>query len=550
MPSCYRSPREEQIGIFTPYRSPRQEMVPLDVYYSPRQELINLTTSAFNSPRQEMVRIWEPASRYYQNYILQQEYEGQIVDWFEFKLYGPGGVKDLSDFIVGNMTYEDPRGGKKSLTLNLAAYDDNDEVIDPSPFGPNLESGDEYYNWIKAHNIEDQGSSYAVFRCSVDGEIFETPRMLLSDPQFLDGICTLTLTDFTELLEIENQSLGDILGDEGDRVTAHANVHECCSEYGIRDVDLEFTNYLIRELRRTEGSPLQWIDASVRPYGGRRSFIPPNRFLIKPLKYPDTTVFEFVDEINIKKFTFRENSQDLRNKFDSTRLAPENSTVGEYPWKYGGDLLGRNGQTEYSFERPVAVAFSQYEVTPGGGDLIHWAWFNGEEILPQNSHVFVMTNKPATKVVWTYIPSLPWRAATPPGFHITWLGAFFSNKKAFPYDEDFTATYGGHLGDPTRQKWGLRPEYSNIEDPIIPNRAVAQAYCESMWWENIINTNMGQLEAEFIPGIKSGDCVRVTYRSYRLDRARFIVDKFTLAIDFVAASATMSLGLIKPEGMQ
>jgi hypothetical protein len=80
--------------------------------------------------------------------------------------------------------------------------------------------------------------------------------------------------------------------------------------------------------------------------------------------------------------------------------------------------------------------------------------------------------------------------------------------------------------------WGLHEEYGDIEDPIIPNSAVAQAYVAALLKESTRKVFSLSFDSPFVnPFIEPGDCIGVTDFETHQENMKWLCEEVSISIE-------------------
>ncbi len=435
-----------------------------------------------------------------------------------------------------------------------------------SPFQstlPDPETNPNYYvNGIKNYFVVKLAIGYGTY------QEYTYAYMVPSDWSFDGTELTLRCEDFTVLLEQEGQSMKpDINADAGVIYSAHSAIREILSRYGVGNVVIKFPDFTVRLLRRTEDKPLNWIDMICKIYQAKRRWVGSTLYL-----EPTLTVNELAPKWNLIEgqhiiegsFKVNIDLSQYKNKFTISRTSPNGGVIGEQEC-IGFDCPGRTGNI--TFDTPVNYASAVEEVTNGA--IENYVYFT-EKGTPVNDSIdagpngkFILTTTPVKSVRFTYRANIGTTSFGDGGSSsqggLGGVGGFNYGQQfsTFSYTPRYKVTFygkkNGSTGIDTEYKFsavdsagvaclGLHQEYSNIEDPIIPNTGVAQAYASALLKESTRKVLMATLETPFInPFIEPGDCVSISDYELNFTNVKWLVEETEITIDGDDAVQTLRL---------
>lgn len=424
----------------------------------------------------------------------------------------------------------------------------------PNPFtNPNY-----YVNGIKNYFIVKVSVGYATF------QEYTYAYMVPSDWTFDGTELSLRCQDFTVLLEQEGQSMTpDINADAGVIRSAHGTIKEILTRYGVGNVVLTFPDFTIRLLRRTEDKPLNWLDMIAKIYQAKRRWVGSTLYIEQtPTTNQLAPKWTLIEGQHIIEGSFKVNIDlsQYKNKFTISRTSPNGGVIGEQEC-IGFDCPGRTGNI--TFDTPVNYAAAVEEVTNGA--IENYVYFT-EKGTPLNDSIdagpngkFILTTTPVKSVKFTYRANIGSTSQGDGGLTPNGIGGFNYGQQftTFQYTPRYKVTFygkkNGSTGIDTEYKFsavdnagvtclGLHQEYSNIEDPIIPNTGVAQAYANALLKESTRKVLFATLETPFInPFIEPGDCISITDYELNFTNVKWLVEESEINIDGDDAIQTLRL---------
>ena len=414
---------------------------------------------------------------------------------------------------------------------------------------------------------ENSIATYFILKVAVGYSSFQeyTYAYMVPTEWNFDGTeLTVRCQDFTVLLEQEGQSMTpDINADAGVIRSAHATIREICSRYGVPNVQINFPDFVIRLLRRTEDKPLNWIDMICKVYQAKRRWDKNTLILEKTLTTEEQPVkWALTEGKHIIDGSFRVNMDlsQYKNKFHISRTSPNGGIIGEQEC-IGFDCPGRTGNI--TFDIAVNYAASIVEVTNGAiEDFVYFT----EKNTPVNDFIdagpngsFILATTPVKSVKFTYRANIGSTRQNDQGLNNTQIGGMGYGQQytAIPYTPRYKVTFYGKKSNVTgidsEYKFsavdsvgiaclGLHQEYANIEDAIIPNASIAAQYASAMLKEATRKVLFATLETPFInPFIEPGDCISITDYELNFTNVKWIVEETEINFNGNEAMQTLRL---------
>lgn len=430
------------------------------------------------------------------------------------------------------------------------------------PFGstqPNPETNPNYY----VNSV----TTYFILKVAVGYETFSeyTYAYMVPTEWNFDGTeLTVRCQDFTVLLEQEGQSMSpDINADAGVIRSAHAALKEMASRYGVPNLVINFPDFMLRLLRRTEDTPLSWFEAIQKVYQVKRRWDKNTLILERTLTAEEQSPkWTLIEGRHILDGSFKVNMDlsQYKNKFTISRTSPNGGVIGEQEC-IGFDCPGRTGNI--TFDTAVNYAASIIEVTNGAiEDFVYFTELNS----PVNDSIdagpngsFILTETPVKSVKFTYRANTGTTRQNDQGLNNTQIGGMNYGQQftAFAYTPRYKVTFYGKRSNVTgidsEYKFsavdsagiaclGLHQEYANIEDSIIPNTSTAQAFASALLKESTRKVLYANLETPFInPYIEPGDCIAITDYECSFSNLKWIVEETQISFSGDEATQTLKL---------
>jgi hypothetical protein len=388
-------------------------------------------------------------------------------------------------------------------------------------------------------------------------QAFRAPLMSPSSMSFDGTTLKMRLEDFTFLLEKENQNMSpDIDADNDVKRSAHTVTKEICSQYGLPNVVLTYPDYLIRLLRRTQGRPIDWLDKISNIYRAKRSFVG-NTLKISPILTADEQAIKWNlighKHIIDDSFQFSFDIGSYKNKFTIIRTSSNGGIVGSQKC-VGYDCVGRTGNI--NFDIPVNYASATYTVESGTLENFVYRTSTGAIVgagtpgVNSPSGTAIQSAEPVANVQFTYrarIGATPLQQDGATNSAQNFQGVI-NNLGMYEYLPEYEVIYrggknGASSGIDLDYKFsaedtagiaclGLHEEYGDIEDPIIPNSAVAQAYVAALLKESTRKVFSLSFDSPFVnPFIEPGDCIGVTDFETHQENMKWLCEEVSISIE-------------------
>lgn len=382
-----------------------------------------------------------------------------------------------------------------------------------------------------------------------------TVALDIEQPNAIPGIVILTAPLFPDIIPT------------GAPAFAHETIKTVCGHYGINNVRLDFPDYRIRQLRRMGSTPRSWVEAICKPYQALMRW-EGTTLVFAPVKETIKEKFLLVEELTIEQLTITQ-KDDWHNKFTISRLEDGGGVYGSAFCAPGPACPGRT--VHISLSEPINavdlvvkvygdcsitdyVYFNEADqpmgVIPGGGFEPGTQYYRGGQKVKRIEASCVPTYANAGNQISTLprtvggtmvIVSSGGNLGNIVGYDITAHGG--NTTGVFDTHYAFTASDAD-----TVALYGLRADFENIEDPIIPTSAVAQDYLKAVlatnmrkiWDANILTENV-------IPILTPGDTIATTDYLTRQDKVKWIAERIRIAYDegnLWQMSIDMTRGLI------
>ena len=309
--------------------------------------------------------------------------------------------------------------------------------------------------------------------------------------------------DFTYFLDIDGQHMTDVLVSEnktmGSRM-AHAVSAEIFQKYGIASFDLRFADHQVKQLRRSNGKPGDWL-AKIRRKTQSGLRFRGTTAVVQPFRYRRAGDFAwpFKAGLNCSEFTWQEADQPPNNQFILTRVDPVKGRVGGQRCS-GGPCPGRT--VDFAISPPSNYVRTTIKVDPGG--IKDWVFVDDQGVYHTGGVNGSYHGPPAVRALATYEPTFNETAGGgtvagyTPFYEINAYGADSDDAVAAPYRNVFDDS-SNHFGWPdTQDRYGIWEDYANLEDPLIASGKDLNDYGEAVLLESIRHVFAGVLKTPFI----------------------------------------------------
>jgi hypothetical protein len=513
---------------------------------------------------------------------------------------GPSSSSDVSSFIK-SMTIDRPWDGQAHFTAEFQNYNNpitNYLVSSPPISAGSLPFATKPTNLFRAAGAANHKVMTGALRHhnqtafnSVNIGISVLGQQAANMPTFLGGGYqdnqpggSWTGYDYSYFLDIENQHRPDIVSSSPVQ-KAHATFSSIATAFGIPRVDLRFPDFRIRQLRMDRGTPRSWLGEIAKVYqccmrfeGDTLIVEPASKVIPRPpaAYMPPRPQWGFKAGLNFKSFRWREVEPPPKNRFTLNRLDPQNGAIGKQRC-IGKACPGRT--VNMALNPPsttVRIASTVYT-----GQIIDWVFvtadgkYIGSGGLTPGSYI---GSSPAVQAIATYKPNvtfiigqpgqqIPTPAESSYGYDLVAYGSAQTNSggllnqykgiyptpltptlindiQHFPFSPPVTRKIINPAPVGVDQlRYGILEDFTNIEDPIIPDKMTMDDYGFSVLFAHTRKTFTGELETPFInPKIEPGHWVEIVAPMEGWpDRSIWHVDHVKLAMQNGSWNMILSL---------
>lgn len=373
---------------------------------------------------------------------------------------------------------------------------------------------------IRAHNMTDvrtvsvtlvQGSNSITY-----------PNLIPGDPSWdNEGTLTWEFSDYTPIINLDNQNVGDYLFSEGDDVTSHNvidDVETACGEV----ITPDFTAYEIGTFRANEANILGVIDEIASPVQGYRKWI--GSTLHIEVLDSLTPVMQIIDRYHIPEggLTYGYDTSNVKTYFKFFRDKPLASYLGEAQCT---GLLGTESPcvgrvVEITFNRPTLHAIITHTETNGSiEDGVFYDAANAPITQPGGWFNFYGTiGNEAVKWIGTYVPNFVLGTDM---YIPSWKVRATGGSLVAEETGDFDAT---KVVSVVEAIYGRRPEYKNLETELLRNPADATTMLNAIETEVLWSIRRLSLNTPFlIPG-REGQFVGITHLKHGLEEEPCLIN--------------------------
>lgn len=365
------------------------------------------------------------------------------------------------------------------------------------------------------------------------------PPMCPDTPKFDGYLLHWSGGDFTTVFEQEYQTMPDITPKSTTVYKAWDTIKAIGTQYNFINFTFKFPDFQIRQLTRQLGRPLDWIDKICKPYQAHRRWNGQQLEFITAPDPKDVYPLFFIKDFMITEGSYNmEMNTNWKNKFTISRLEDQGGVYGSQQCT-GGHCIGRT--LDITFDEPLDIAELMIKIT-GPAVMQDFVFFDtaGQPMVPYGFPVHRGGGK-AKSVKGTFMPT--YNQVTT-GFTGPLLGGTVPYSADYGYSvfvkggttstQAYSSSYTFKMTDTTGtvEKFGIRPEYENIEDEIIPTAAIAENYLKLVMAENLRKIWKLDLSTEYVnPFIKPGDCLAVTDYLTGMSNHKWLVEKIHIGMD-------------------
>lgn len=324
------------------------------------------------------------------------------------------------------------------------------------------------------------------------------PALIPSDPSWdEDGTVTINFTDGGEILDLDNQTLPNIVHEEGAKGRSNETLRALGILAGVT-VQSKLPDYEIRSFRFNNQNVNYGMNQIMQIMQGYRVFHGEicNLEKLNPAKPQSWT---FTDRLHIESLTYRLDTSGLRTFFRAFRNETQSSVIAAPLSCVGGECVGR--VVNLYFDQPVNYAVVLHR-SPNG-KIIDGVFFGeNDKVLNQEpSNVYSNILEKAYRWEATFKPSRYDNKPYVPQWNVFAIGgAPLSGDTEF--SEELAASS-------VEAAFGRRPEYQDMDtDLILDNETITkmlQAVVEEVHW----SVRKFNLSSPFLAPVRVGDFVKV-----------------------------------------
>lgn len=372
---------------------------------------------------------------------------------------------------------------------------------------------------VKAHNMTD--SVVIDLVVSQGGITTQYPDLIPGDPSWdNDGQLTWKVSDMTALLNLDNQSIDDIMYDEGDDETAHS-VLAMLTALSTVSINPTFTDYNIRTFRMSGSNLLSAIDELLVPRQAYRKW---EGSTLKFQTLTETGVSDsVVDRKHISSLSVSRDTSSLRTFFRAYRDAPQATALCSPVDCTGGECVGR--VVELTFAYPTIVA--RIRSTARHGVIGEGVFFDEDEEPLNETPATEFYGTPTRKAVrWlgTYTPEFG-ELAYVPYWRVTAEGGVLNPEEIDDFKFQIAVPEAEAL-------YGRRPETSNLATELIRDPETMEQMLDAVANEVLWSINKADLSTPFLLDAREGDFISVTHFRHSLDDEPCLVDNWNHAFSW------------------
>lgn len=374
---------------------------------------------------------------------------------------------------------------------------------------------------------------------------WNSPTYLPEEPTFDGETLEWAAGDLLGLLEQENRTMADINANVNQGQTAHSALAQILSTYGISSYVFNFPNFLIRMMRRSNGVPRDWVDEICNIYQCKINFSGDTCY-IAPATPPNLGNAKWTlvadQHLEVGSFSAYKDLSEYRNRFTVSRLSPDGGIIGETEC-IGPQCVGRT--VNITLDEEVNSLNVQSQAASGViTDFVYFDKFNNP-VLPDEVYALGPSGPtyigptPVKRIEATYAAT---SGVGGPNIYEYNIGQL--NTIQLPYVPRYSIqVYGKNPGqaglDATYNftvqdtdgitAFGLRPEYANIENELIPNSSVGLDHANALLKESTRKVWHCKFKTKWVnPRIEPGDIVTLSDNATNMSNVKWLVEEVTI----------------------
>lgn len=374
----------------------------------------------------------------------------------------------------------------------------------------------------RSHNMSDSRLIDVILTQGTNSVTY--PDLIPGDPQWdNDATLTWSFTDFTPIIDLDNQTIGDYLFTEGDDVSSHDVIDDIEAAVD-QTITPDFSPFEIGTFRANETNILSAIDELGQVRQAYRKWV--GSVLHLEVLTETTPVWDVIDRFHIPRggMSLSYDTSALKTYFKFFRDQPLASVLGEASCT--GHLLEESqcvGRVvEIVFNRPTRHAHIVHKET--NGTIEDGVFYDADnEPLPNVGgwyDFFGSLGFEAVKWTATYIPDfIVGTDAFVPSWSVKATGGPIASEES----GDFEVT---KIISAVEAIYGRRPEYKNLETELLRNPEAAQAMLDAIANEVMWSVKKINLSTPFlIPG-REGQFVNMTHAKHGLDTEPCLINSW------------------------
>ncbi len=374
-------------------------------------------------------------------------------------------------------------------------------------------------NPVQPHNMTPSRS----IRLSVSqkGVNSRYPNFIPEDPNWdEDGTISLAVSDYGRLLNLDNQTLPNIIAEEGDKSTANQEIVKLGRLAGVT-INPKVRNFGLRNWRFNNQNVAQGLSQLMQVTQGFTVF-QGSTCEIKSLANIPAPKWRLRDRLHLESVTGRIDTSNLRNFFRAFRAESQTVPLGDPISCVGGQCVGR--VVNFSFAQPTNFAIMLWHSR--NTSIVDGVFFDENDV-PLNmtpSNVFNGGNRKAVR----------WEATCKPAFRRYAQGKYIPEWRVYalgggapPSDLDTSEfTYEQEVSNLV-SRYGLRPETADLQSDLIKDNAtltfMLQAILKEVEW-SLLKVNVS---TPFLIPVRIGETIALTDKILGISGEVFLVNSWT-----------------------
>lgn len=324
------------------------------------------------------------------------------------------------------------------------------------------------------------------------GSASNYPTLIPLDPVWPgDGSVDIPFSDPTPVANLDNQTITDVLSDEGDDKTAHEVIAELATKTSLQ-IHSAFQDYDVRTFRFSQQNLLAGIDEILQVRQAYRKFVGSTMVLESLQEGPATA--QLIDRVHLTSLSATYDTSALKTLFNAYRLNPMPTALSS---PISGNVVGRTVRVD--LVEPSAYVVIVAEAVKG---VIEDGVFFDENDQPLNNRPSnIHRGSPSTKASY-------WVATYRPQFSdeefIPYWRAFAMGGGTQPTEDGFNVSKSIAVASGL---YGSRPEFRNLQTELVRDSSTMAQMLDAIELEVLYSVKRYKAESPYLLPTREGGFV-------------------------------------------